>query len=1041
VKRRAIAALAWLAAASLAASPPRIRPSEAPKAAPALVERFNAGSSSERVLVGFRANLPLPTLPLAVQRLRARTGPGELLLRRQFGHFREAAAEVTPQGLIAVCADPDVAWVVPDGVMRVFQQAPQAAQFLIGSDRANALGYTGAGQTIAILDTGIDATLPDFGGAPFPNARVIGGFDFVDHQAEPADCAGHGTEVAGVAAGPRGVAPGAAIVALRVFGCQGDALDSDILAGIDWILEHRAQYGIRVVNMSFGALLSPLDSAGTQPSAGPYGYCDGAPEGLPYAEPMHELRQAGVVPFASAGNAGTANQLVSPACVSSAVSVGAVYATSYGAISYLPPNACTESATFADAIACYSQSNSNLSLLAPGSFWQVSTQGGGETQSFGGTSAASPAAAGAALVAFQARPGLTADELVSELRTTGKPILDPRNGVATPRVDVAAAVEAGSASSARLAAGLPASYPDGGTASASIDVGASGTVGTLLVEASADATDPTRLRLTLAAPDGTTAILWDHEGRAGQPLNAIFGKTVSSPQLDVFRGHAANGRWTLTLQADLGAGAGRLLAFGLTLSLGGGSAGASVPRADGVLVVPLVGRVKGIQPYRTDLSVLNAGDQSASVDLYYVPLGDSGQGSASMLSRTLSAGQQLFLGDLLLQTFGETDGIGAVFVDGKGSPLLTSGRAYSLTPDGTFGIHTLSSREIDPIAIGQSASANGLASDEAFHTNLGFTEISGEPATVRIDARDPSGALLASRTQAVGPDSVFFLSFAMPALGVPTPAENLRVDFTVVSGAGRVAPYAVLVDSQTGDGIDVAARRPRPEDDDLYVLQSSLVSGRGGLYATDASVTNLSTSPTSVTISLLPAFLAGTPAADPSFPLAPGESRNFSDVLGSLFGLADPSAAGLRLRSSSGAPLLVTARTYSRAFGGTTGFFTPALPAGSALTLGKGLQIAAGLALGADRRTNFGIAEVLGQPATVRVRLRDENGNIVGVRSFSIDAHALLLGSVEDLFGQPGGASARLDFEVTGGSGGVLCAAATIDNQTQDATYVPAAAP
>ena len=113
---------------------------------------------------------------------------------------------------------------------------------MTGADTAqNALGYTGAGVKVAVMDTGIDYDHPDLGGCFGPGCRVAYGYDFVgdafnaDPTAasynpvavpddDPDDCGGHGSHVAGIVGANgtvTGVAPNVTFGAYRVFGCEG----------------------------------------------------------------------------------------------------------------------------------------------------------------------------------------------------------------------------------------------------------------------------------------------------------------------------------------------------------------------------------------------------------------------------------------------------------------------------------------------------------------------------------------------------------------------------------------------------------------------------------------------------------------------------------------------------------------------------------------------------------------------------------------------------------------------------------------------------
>ena len=174
------------------------------------------------------------------------------------------------------------------------------------------LGFTGEGVNVGIIDTGVDYDHPDLGGngtdgsTTFPTTRVAYGYDFVGDDynaddsspayqpvprpdADPDDCQGHGTHVAGIvgangdvaAGGIRGVAPGVTLGAYRVFGCDGSTTADVMLAAMERALAD----GMDVVNQSIGSAFAAW------------------PE-YPTAVASDNLVDAGVVMVASIGNDG-----------------------------------------------------------------------------------------------------------------------------------------------------------------------------------------------------------------------------------------------------------------------------------------------------------------------------------------------------------------------------------------------------------------------------------------------------------------------------------------------------------------------------------------------------------------------------------------------------------------------------------------------------------------------------------------------------------------------------------------------------------------
>jgi subtilisin family serine protease len=279
------------------------------------------------------------------------------------------------------------------------------------------------------------------GGGGFPNSKVIGGYDFGDSDSNPMDCNGHGTAVAGISAGTLasgpgdyigGVAHNARLYALKIVsGCAGSASISNIAASWDWAVTHKnddTNNPILIINTSFGGLnySSPCDAS--EPT---------------YAAAADNLVANGITLFASSGNNANDNGIGRPACVNSAIAVGAVYDANVGSKSF---TVCTDPTTAADQVTCYSNSDTFLDLLAPSHDAYTTAVGGGYTATFGGTSAASPYSAGAgALLQHYAKSTTgsyyTPAQLKAKLVDNGDPITDPRNGITKPRVNVGNAIE------------------------------------------------------------------------------------------------------------------------------------------------------------------------------------------------------------------------------------------------------------------------------------------------------------------------------------------------------------------------------------------------------------------------------------------------------------------------------------------------------------------------------------------------------------------------------------------------------------------------
>jgi subtilisin len=342
---------------------------------------------------------------------------------------------VNQQGLQSLLSNPRVRAVAMDLPV---EAALGESVALIRADKVwYELGVTGAGVNVAVLDSGYDVNHPDI------NDSVIAQHCFNHGTCPPGnmnesdsarDENGHGTHVTGIitsrgVSAPRGVAPDAGIVAVRVLNNAGSGWTSDVVAGIDWVVANQARLNIRVMNLSLGG--------GAYPTI-----CDTADANtMLYATAIQAARQVGIVVFVASGNGAMADRMMTPACVSGAVAVGSTYDANLGPFTWGGASPiCADANAVVDSITCTSNSSPALDLLAPGALITSAALGGGVANR-SGTSMATPHASAVAALMLQAQPGLSPAQIETILKETGIPITDPRNGRVTPRVDAFAAVQ------------------------------------------------------------------------------------------------------------------------------------------------------------------------------------------------------------------------------------------------------------------------------------------------------------------------------------------------------------------------------------------------------------------------------------------------------------------------------------------------------------------------------------------------------------------------------------------------------------------------
>lgn len=289
-------------------------------------------------------------------------------IRRQyFVVFNGVALDVPPDIAVQIRALPYVKRVVADGTVHALADGNIT---LIRADKVwSTFGTRGKGVVVAIIDTGIDYTHPALGQGFGPGFRVIGGWDFVNDDADPFDDEGHGTHVAGIVAGQSdvitGVAPEASLIAYKVLDATGSGSDSNVIAAIERAADPNGDGDtsdhVDVANLSLGGGGNPDD---------------------PTSVAVDNATTAGVTFAIAAGNNGVFHGIASPGTARSAITVGA--------------------SDLIDHIASFSSRGPNMKnitikpdVVAPG-FGIYSSFPGNRYVALSGTSMATPHVAGAA---------------------------------------------------------------------------------------------------------------------------------------------------------------------------------------------------------------------------------------------------------------------------------------------------------------------------------------------------------------------------------------------------------------------------------------------------------------------------------------------------------------------------------------------------------------------------------------------------------------------------------------------------------------------
>jgi subtilisin family serine protease len=336
----------------------------------------------------------------------------------QHGSARFPGAGVSAVQLAQPSAQPErPAGTVTTGAQTAFDP-------IVGAAAARATyGVSGAGMTVAVIDTGVDYRNSAFGGTFGPGAKVIAGYNFATNTPDPmATTSQHGTAVAGLigSSDPNhlGVAPGVNIVALKVVGDNNSADLSNIARALQWVIDNHSQYHITVVNMS-------LSDGGNY--AHNWFAQDGG-VGQQITDLIGQLKSLSIPVVAATGNSFQGQQGEGfTSIVGDVISV-----TATDTADHLLPAAQRLGSTIGMGTA--------TDVAAPGAGF-VAPSGDNQLANVDGTSFATPLVTGSVVLLqqiYQSRFGTlpTVDQVTGWLEHGSDPIFDPVTGITIGRLDI-----------------------------------------------------------------------------------------------------------------------------------------------------------------------------------------------------------------------------------------------------------------------------------------------------------------------------------------------------------------------------------------------------------------------------------------------------------------------------------------------------------------------------------------------------------------------------------------------------------------------------
>jgi hypothetical protein len=384
--------------------------------------------------------------------------------------------------------------------------------------------------------------------------------------------------------------------------------------------------------------------------------------------------------------------------------------------------------------------------------------------------------------------------------------------------------------------------------------------------------------------------------------------------------------------------------------------------------------------------------------------------------------------DVLYTVFGVDGGYGAIQVISGSTTLTVQSQTSTPWGSGTFGQSVPSFAIPDLITAGTTQVINAIREDVFFRTNLVLANTIDLPLDVDVWLKSPAGEVLASGRYTLPPKGMTQVGQIARKLGVAADLVNGALFLSTSTPNGSFAAYASVIDNVTND-----PRTLLPKAGYTWLLPSSarVTGSQGAFWVTDLSVTNGGSGDSGFTLKFLNHDISGVGGATSSFGIKAGETKTFTDVLNSVFGIN--SGYGALQLSTSSTSIVMSSQTYTSGAGGTFGQSVPGF-AGKDLVVNGTPRSITGIREDAFFRTNLVLANGTQGNLEILVTLVSAEGETLSNRTYSLPPLGMTQVSsvVRALEVTADVTGARLIVETPTGNGFFAAYASTIDNLTND---------